>query len=581
MPKIPVYESQLNATRGATLDVSSPQTYMPFAGATMETGAMLEQRGAKMLEDYDTTQAYAAFNQLQDKSREKLAELGSREGADAIGAQAEYTDFFKQAKEAVTKESITAFSQRSLFDKLAERHQAGDLDALARHEFSQLKRYKDTVTEGYVARQTVRAGQMAHDENSVNEIVANVAAKIDNDNPGFDNDAKIIAARQAIYVRAVDELINTDTKQAAKMLDVWKDGLGDKYTPLKNRLERETKEDSIDNAFVLLKTMNPKDDNKSLAMLNDLSFLKANNIEVKERQQLINVFENSIRWNKYQQEEYRKDVTDKTAQTIIQLKSEGRFDEARRVLSEAGSKGIHATDITHLESYVSTAETNYTDSDVYNDAQQKIESLEIVKPSQIDTLTGVSKADKIKLKQNLKDFHDNPDRNRIIADGMKAYELEFASSPEMLAMKPFVDARIRKEARDENLGPDAILERIRTISGTMDDIYGKGAFGISWMPGGEKTSRAPVGAMMESKRSEGKAASESRKNSGSGEGSTPTIVTPQQRIQTGDMPPAVRDHVGKVLQTKGVKATDANIKKFYQQNKVRVDAEAQKIGGVW
>ena len=576
MPKIPVYESQLGAARSTSATVESALTYMPFVNATMDTGRMIEARGQKMIDDYDTTQAYAAFNQLQDKSREKLVELGSREGADAVGSQVEYTEFFKKAKEAVTKDSITAFSQRSLFDKLAERHQAGDLNALARHEFSQLKKYKDSVTEGYVARQTVRAGQMAHDENSINEIVANVAAKIDNDNPGFDNDAKIIAARQAIYVRAVDELINTDTKQASKMLEVWKDGLGDKYTPLKNRLEREKKEDSIDNAFTLLKTMNPKDDNKSLAMLNDLSFLKANNIDVKERQQLINVFENSIRWNKYQQEEYRKDVTDKTAQAIIQLKSEGRFDEARRVLSEAGSKGIRANDITHLESYVSTAETNYTDSDVYNDAQQKIESLDIIKPSQIDTLTGVSKADKVKLKQNLKDFHDNPDRNRIIADGMKAYDIEFASSPEMLAMKPFVDARIRKEARDENLAPDAILERIREISGTMDDIYGKGAFGISWLPGGEKTSRAPVGAMMESKRTGDKAATEARK--ASGDGTLPTIATPQT-IKVDELSPITRDHIGKVLQTKGVKVTNSNVKKFYDKNKVRVDAEVQKIGG--
>lgn len=242
MPKIPVYEQQLNAPRGVALDVSSTSTYLPFANQVSNTGAMVEQRGAKLLQDFDTTTAYNAFNELQDKSRAKITELAAREGQEAVGVQKEYSDFFDKAKEDVAKNSITAFSQREIYNKLSLNHKTGDLNSLARHEVVQLKRYQETVTQSFVAKQTVRAGQMAHDENEVNDIALGVALKINDDNPGFDNDAKVIAANQLIYTRAVDELISTDTNKAAKMLEVWKDHLGDNYTSRKARLERERKQ---------------------------------------------------------------------------------------------------------------------------------------------------------------------------------------------------------------------------------------------------------------------------------------------------------------------------------------------------
>ena len=575
MPKIPTYEQQLNAPRGTALDVSSPATYMPFAGAVNQTGAMLEQRGSKLLQDFDTTTAYNAFNDLQDKTREKTTELVAREGKDAVGVQREYSEFFDKAKDEITKQNLSAFSQREMFSKLADRHKAGDLDSLARHEVVQLKKYQDSVTHSFVSRQTVRAGQMAHDESAVNEIAIGVALKINDDNPGFDNDAKVIAANQTIYTRAVDELISTDTKRAAKMLEVWKDHLGENYTSRKARLKREEEDNAVDNAFTLLKTMNPKNDSKSIAMLNDLSFLKANGIDAKQRTTLLNIFENSVRWNKYQQEEYRRNVTDQTAQAVIKARQDGDFAGARRIISEGAEKGIHATDLLNMESHLASAEAKYTDSDVYNDAQTKIENLEYTKNSQIDILSGVSKEDKAKLKQNMKDLHDNPERSRIIADGMKAYAIEFKNSPEMLAMQPLVDARVREEARKENLSPDAILSRITEISGSMADMTSKGLWGISWLPGGEVISRAPVGQMMETRRGELKSAAETRKNA---EGAAlPEIKTPQTqltpKVGDSDFSPMVRDHVSKVLQAKGIKITESNIKKFYQANKVRVDRE--------
>jgi len=280
MPKIPVLESQLGAPRGAALDVSSPQTYMPFTAATYQTGGMIEQRGETMLREYDTSRAYTAFNQLRDVSRGKLAELLSREGLSAQGAQTEYTEWYRKAQEDVAKETINAFSQRSLFDKLSQSHQQGDLDRLAGHEFTEHKKYKVSVVNGYVATTARDVADNAADYEKVDgmiygktepdgSVTPGLWGAIDALGDGIDRtSAKMKATEEARYSQ-VDSLISSDPKKAMDALEKYKSELGDKYSPLKKRLESQTHDNMLGDAFGALNAQFGNNHEAKIAYVNN------------------------------------------------------------------------------------------------------------------------------------------------------------------------------------------------------------------------------------------------------------------------------------------------------------------------
>jgi hypothetical protein len=264
MPKIPMYEQQISTPRGGhSLDVSSPETYMPFANEVSRTGAMLEQRGASLLQEYDTTRAYTAFNELRDKSRNKMAELLSREGIQAQGAQQEYTEFYKKSTEDVAKNSINAFSQRQLFDKLSKSHEQGDLDNLARHEYVEHKKYKTTVVNGYIATTERDIRTVVNDDAKMDamiygstgpdgQVVPGLWGAIDALGSGLDRTQAKLEATQSARYAAMDELINTNPQRATIKLEDWKNELGEKYAPLKKRLEAQNQETMLGSAFSVL-----------------------------------------------------------------------------------------------------------------------------------------------------------------------------------------------------------------------------------------------------------------------------------------------------------------------------------------
>ena len=280
MPKLPIYESQLGAPRGTALDVSSSQTYMPFTAATMHTGNMIEQRGETMLREYDTSRAYTAFNQLRDVSRGKMAELMAREGLSAQGAQTEYTEFYRKAQEDVAKETINAFSQGSLFDKLSHSHQQGDLDRLASHEFTEHKKYKVSVVNGYVATTARDVADNAADYAKVDGMIygqtepdgtvtPGLWGAIDALGEGIDRTTAKMQATEAARFSQVDALISSDPKKAAEAVEKYKSELGDKYAPLKKRLESQTHDNMLGEAYGALNAQFGNNHEAKIAYVNN------------------------------------------------------------------------------------------------------------------------------------------------------------------------------------------------------------------------------------------------------------------------------------------------------------------------
>ncbi len=264
MPRVPsvtpTYESQLNPARGVSLDVAGAATWAPFTNAVNQTGAMLEQRGEQLIREYDTTRAYTAFNELRTTSRSKLAELLNREGLQAQGAQSEYSEFYKKASEDTAKTTLNAFSQRSLFDKLSQRDMQGDLDQLARHEFTEHKKYKTSVVAGYIATSEVDARTNSQDDAKLDSVIYGSTAPdgtitpgvwgaIDALGQGIDRTKAKVDATQALRFAAADDLISSNPKRAAIKIEEWKDELGDKYAGLKKRLESQTKDNNLEVAY--------------------------------------------------------------------------------------------------------------------------------------------------------------------------------------------------------------------------------------------------------------------------------------------------------------------------------------------
>jgi hypothetical protein len=249
MPRIPTYQSQLGAARSTTATIESSLTYMPWVKATQHTGAMLEARGAQLLQEYDQTRAYNAFNELRDQSRGKVEELLQREGAQAQGVQAEYEEWTKQAQSDVSKNSLSTFSQTEMFSKLAEQRRAGDLDRLAGHEVTQHKIYKGEVIKGLanVTERDIRTS--AFDDAKMDGMIGNYFTAVDGLFPGHDTSTDKIAALQTFRVSAMDELINSNPKYAAGKLEEWKGDLGEKYTGLKKRLEAQTTDNKMSEAY--------------------------------------------------------------------------------------------------------------------------------------------------------------------------------------------------------------------------------------------------------------------------------------------------------------------------------------------
>ena len=271
MPRIPTYEGQLGVARATPATIESAATYMPFVRETERTGAMLQARGEQLLKEYDNTRAYDAFNTMRDSSRAKVAELLQREGANAQGVQGEYEEWAKQSRSSISKEKLSTFSQTEMFNRLSDQRRAADLDHLANHEATQHKIYKTEVIKGLanVTERDIRGA--AYDDDKMDGMIGVYFAAIDGLFPGHDNSTDKISAMQTFRVSAMDELINTNPQYAGKKIEEWRTDLGEKYAPLKKRLETQLHDNRLGDAFGALNERFGNNHEAKIAFVNNKS----------------------------------------------------------------------------------------------------------------------------------------------------------------------------------------------------------------------------------------------------------------------------------------------------------------------
>jgi hypothetical protein len=215
---------------------------------------MVARRGEQLLQEYDATRAYGAYNRLRDESRVKVAELLQREGVDAQGAQQEYDEWHKSAFSRVLKDNLTSGQQRDIYQRLSDQRRQGDLDQLAHHEAQQHSAYKKQVIEGMAATIDRDIQAIAFDDGKVDGMIADHFMALDGLYPGRDLTAEKTVRLERFRTTQAQEIIDKNPKYAAAWLEEKKPELGDKYYQLKKLLESKAADNKLSLAYDTLYT---------------------------------------------------------------------------------------------------------------------------------------------------------------------------------------------------------------------------------------------------------------------------------------------------------------------------------------
>lgn len=305
MPKIPAtpqFQPMVRTPRAdRPVDVSSPQTFLPFVGATSETGRMMQARGEQLLKEYDETRALGAYNKLREMSRGKVAELLQREGKNAQGAQQEFGDWYRKAFDDVAKNELNVHSQRETYQRISDQRKQGDLDQLAHHEATQHTAYKKQVITGMGETVERDIRNTAFDQQQSDAMIFDHFTAMEQLYPGRDLSADKMASLQRFRVAQAEELIDKDEKYAAKWLeekyydkdgkeaDSIKNQLGEKYYTIKDRLEKQGKSNRMEAAYTVLVNEFGGNHYKASAYVNNpANWTKLGGIKYEEAKELDN-----------------------------------------------------------------------------------------------------------------------------------------------------------------------------------------------------------------------------------------------------------------------------------------------------
>ncbi len=249
MPKVPVYNLQANAGGSGTAALNAINLSTPYANAVSNIGNIMEQRGAQILREHDEATALGAFNVLRDEARAKIVELTNREGGNAIGVQKDYDEWERKTRQSIAKQSLTAQTQTTLFDRLANNHRESDLNGLATHEANQHKKHKQQQLSGFTVVVERDMRNAAFDDNAMNQMIGEWFGAVDSLYPGQVMTAEKVAGLQGFRTAAMLELIDKNPKYATQKLEEWKSDLGPKYDSLKKQLESKTTDDKVGAAW--------------------------------------------------------------------------------------------------------------------------------------------------------------------------------------------------------------------------------------------------------------------------------------------------------------------------------------------
>lgn len=592
MPKLPKYElTERLPTNLVTPDFGQKSGLGQLG---REIGKVFQIRGEQLTREYDTVKVVSAYNAFSDSSRGVVKGLLELESGAAEGVQDAYKEWYEKNQNEFTG-MLNNRPQQAMFKAMADRKRETDLNHLARHESTQYKVQKKEELDKFavnadsdIRKATVEALKTpGKDFSKADEVIKGFMFELYSMFPGHDLTMLEAKYTQTLRIAQLEEMMEVDPQTAREYIEKEniKDDLSfiengvlkDAYPALKSKLKEEESRDVVDTLHHAMISLHPTDPGEAIKTLYDekklmpiLAKMGITEIPVAERDRVVNTFKAEIVWARNTQEQQRSERANITRQKINDLMAQGHMKQALDELDQ--SKDFLPEEQSLLWNQIFTRRTKYTDTDRYNDVEEKIINNKLKDVSEIDSYNDISDRDKRNLKTIHKVHHNNPGTTQFMADAFKWFDEEFAG-PDMLIMqerRPAIRSWLWELVNDPKnplRGPD-IMNTLREQVGTRDDVYSKGwgeGGWFGWAGAGDETTRAAEGEKIERGRRERAEGIKRRK-----EGSEPVKPTFAED-EFADIPESAKAIIIKDLKRTG-DATEGeigeeNILKMYQLNK--------------
>jgi len=290
MPKIPVYEQQLNAPAGVTLDVSSTQTYMPFVNATTNTGDLMVQGAQRMIAQQDNILATSAYTTYLDAAREKRSELLSKESKNGFSLQSEYNDWHTKKVNEITKDSLGVFAQQEIFNKYANNAKESNLDVLASAEAKNIKVARDETTASFASETDKEIRFHAINDAKSDGLIETFNNRLSIDYPGHELGAVKAKYTEALLKSRIESLAVTNPQKGLEVLESRRIELGDSYDKLKKGLGEDLDRKIVNDVYNVLDVKFGNNPEAKLNYIRSPAHMKELGIDLKHKQYLQNVY---------------------------------------------------------------------------------------------------------------------------------------------------------------------------------------------------------------------------------------------------------------------------------------------------
>ncbi len=226
-------------------DTSQPFTQAD-TGVQEAAGRLLTEQQEitnNLLVTHDKARTKAAYNDFNERARNKYQELSAREGADALGEKsvmADYQEWYAKQQSELA-DSLDNTDQQIAFKTMSDARANNDLDRLSTKEATEHKKYQLSVHKGTISDVSADIMLNFGSDKAAQIGEERIRESFDDTFPGIDTteaEQQAIAEYRALRIRMLFDTEDEDMiDKASTLLENSKDELKGSYLPLKNELK--------------------------------------------------------------------------------------------------------------------------------------------------------------------------------------------------------------------------------------------------------------------------------------------------------------------------------------------------------
>lgn len=202
----------------------------------------INKQARTMIDQYDSSRSRESYNNFRESARQKITELKSLKGRDAVGASKDYRKWYEEENTKISGDLDNPI-QQGQFGVWSQQRRDQDLDAISGHEAVQAEQYNLSVHAGELAHS--QGDIMAHyaDDNRIegeNGVIQGIKDSFARTYPGVDKSKEEQAAVANARALRIQLMAEDNPVQAEKLLEKHKVSLGPAYLTLKDQVKEST-----------------------------------------------------------------------------------------------------------------------------------------------------------------------------------------------------------------------------------------------------------------------------------------------------------------------------------------------------